>query len=205
MFADKWIENPNGASVISRMNVKPLIHLGLGLSIFVFLNFLYNYLRFGTPLDVSYYLIPGVLEEIWYREGIFDISYIPRHLKAMFWEFPLFLSVPPYVMPSWSGLAIWITTPAFIYALFAGIRNKLALGCWLSILPIALVLFMHGTWGFSQFGYRFAVDFYPFLYLLTVKGMGDRIRWHHRILIAIGILVNLCGVLWVNKFGWVRY
>ncbi|HWP92244.1 MAG TPA: hypothetical protein VNN20_08620 [Thermodesulfobacteriota bacterium] len=205
MFVDKWIENPNGAPVISRIKVKPLIHLGLGLSIFVFLNFLYNYLRFSTPLDVSYYLIPGVLEEIWYREGIFDISYIPRHLKAMFWEFPIFLSAPPYVMPSWSGLAIWITTPAFIYALFAGIRNRLALGCWLSIIPIALVLFMHGTWGFSQFGYRFAVDFYPFLYLLTVKGMGDRIRWHHRILITLGVLVNLCGVLWVNKFGWVRY
>ena len=102
-------------------------------------------------------------------------------------------------------MAIWITTPAFIYSFFAGIRNRLAIGCWLSIILIALLNFCHGTLGFSQFGYRFAMDFYPFLFLLTVKGIGPDIRWYHKILIIIGILVNLWGVLWIYKFGWVSY
>ena len=59
----------------------------------------------------------------------------------------------------------------------------------------------HGTWGFTQFRYRFAVDFYPFLFLLTVKGIGNEIKWHHKILIIIGILVNLWGVLIIQRFG----
>jgi hypothetical protein len=49
------------------------------------------------------------------------------------------------------------------------------------------------------------MDFYPFLFLLTVKGIGDEIRWDHKVLIVAGILINLWGVLWINKFGWVGY
>jgi hypothetical protein len=205
MFRDKWLKGSRESSILDRVDLRPILYLGLGVGIFVVLNFIYNFLRFDTPLDVAYYLKPGIFDEPWYKKGIFDVTYIPRHLRLMFAGFPIFLSTPPYVMPSWGGMAIWITTPAFIYALLAGIRNKLAIGCWISILPIAIVEFMHGTTGFSQFGYRFAMDFYPFLFLLTVKGIGDRIRWHHKVLITIGVLVNLWGVLCINKFGWIRW
>ncbi|MBW1769222.1 MAG: hypothetical protein JRJ65_19525 [Deltaproteobacteria bacterium] len=116
---------------------------------------------------------------------------------------PRFIKEVPYITPSWNGMAIWLTTPAFIYAFFAGIKNRLAIGCWITIILIAFVDFCHGTWGFAQFGYRYAVDFYPFLFILTIKGIGDEIKWHHKILIILGIIVNLWGVLWIHKFGWV--
>jgi len=183
--------------------MKPVFYLFLGVTIFVLLNFLYNYLRFDTIEDVSYYLMQNVLNEPWYRKGYLDITYIPRHLEVLFWGFPKIIPERPYVVPSWNGMAIWITTPAFAYAFLAGIRNRLAIGCWISIVLIALADFMHGTWGFSQFGYRYAVDFYPFLFLLTVLGIGANIKWHQKLLITIGILVNLWGVLWIYKFGWV--
>ena len=205
MYLDEWYRSDSTKSIIRRINLKSLIFLGLGAGIFVIFNMVYNYVRFDTPFDISYYLIPGILDEAWYREGIFDLSYIPRHLKIIFGRLPNFSNEFPYITPSWNGLAIWITTPAFIYAFFAGIRNRIAVGCWLSIALIAFVDFCHGTWGFSQFGYRFAMDFYPFLFLLTVKGIGDRLRWHHVVLIVTGILVNLWGVLWIYKFGWVGY
>jgi len=205
MYSDKWLNGCGDSSILKRLSFKPLLYLGFGAGIFVALNFVYNFLRFGTPLDVGYYSFPGILQEPWYQKGIFDITYIPRHLKVIFWGFPKIISEPPYIMPSWNGMAIWITTPAFIYALFAGIRSRLVLGCWISIVLIAFLDFMHGGWGFTQFGYRYALDFYPFLFLLTVKGIGDGIKWHHKLLIIIGILVNLWGVLWINKFGWVGY
>jgi len=203
MFSDKWLNNSREKNFFNSINPKPLLHLSLGVGIFVALNCIYNFLRFGTPLDVSYYLIPGILQEPWYQKGIFDVTYIPRHLKVIFWGFPEIIPEFPYVIPLHSGMAIWITTPAFIYVLFAGIRNRLAIGCWLSILLIAMAEMTHGTWGFNQFGYRYAVDFYPFLFLLTVKGIGDKIKWHHMLLISIGVIVNLWGVCWwFNKFGW---
>ncbi|MFI5322157.1 MAG: hypothetical protein ACHQ6U_01200 [Thermodesulfobacteriota bacterium] len=205
MYSGERITEEENRSIFKRINVKPVLWLGAGAGIFILLNAIYNLLRFNTPFDISYYLIPGILDEPWYRSGIFDITYIPRHLKVIFAGFPRFTDEFPYVTPSWNGMAIWITTPAFLYSFFAGIRNRLAIGCWLSIILIAYVSFCHGTWGFAQFGYRFAMDFYPFLFLLTVKGIGNGLRWHHKVLIIISIFVNLWGVLCINKFGWVGY
>ena len=189
-------------NIITRINLRFIFLLGLGLAIFIILNGLYNYARFETPFDVSYYLIPDVIDDYNFKYGIFDPRYIPRHLNIIFLKLPEYIDQFPYLIPSYNGLAIWITTPAFIYAFWAGIRNKLTLACWISISLIALVNFSHGTWGFTQFGYRFAVDFYPFLFLLTVKGIGDEIKWHHIVLITAGILVNLWGVLTIQKFQW---
>ena len=202
MDSDKYLKQEENRGFYNRLELSPVIWLGAGAGIFILLNIGYNLVRFHTPFDVSYYLIPGVLQEPYYQKGIFDIMYIPRHLKVFFAGFPKIIDEFPYVTFSWSGMAIWITTPAFVYSFFAGIKNRLAIGCWLSIIFIALINFCHGTWGFSQFGYRFAMDFYPFLFLLTVKGIGPDIRWHHKVLIIIGILVNLWGMLWIYKFGY---
>ena len=199
---DRWYNKLNTRSLLKTINIRFLFFLGSGIAVFIILNAFYNFARFGTPFDISYYLIPDIFEEPWYQKGIFDITYIPRHINIIFLKFPVLLEEYPYIIPSWNGLAIWITTPAFIYAFRAGIKNKLSLGCWLSIILIALVNFSHGTWGFAQFGYRFAVDFYPFLFLLTVRGIGDEIKWHHKLLILVGIFVNLWGVLMVQEFGW---
>jgi hypothetical protein len=205
MFSDKWLKKSVETPILKWVNPKPLLYLGFGVGIFVALNFLYNFMRFGTPLDISYYLKPGIFEEPIYKKGIFDITYLPRHLRVIFAGLPIFILKSPYVIPSWKGMSIWLTTPAFVYALFAGIRNRLAFACWSAIIPVALLDFTHGGTGWNQFGYRYAVDFYPFLFLLTVKSMEeDGIRWHHKILISIGVLVNLWGVLWINKFGWVE-
>lgn len=205
MYLDEWYKRNGANNILKRIKIKPLFFLGLGVGIFVVLNALYNIVRFNTPFDASYYLMAGIFDEPHYQEGYFNISYIPRHLKVIFAGMPRFIKEVPYITPSWNGMAIWLTTPAFIYAFFAGIKNRLAIGCWITIILIAFVDFCHGTWGFAQFGYRYAVDFYPFLFLLTIKGIGDAIKWHHKILIILGIIVNLWGVLWIHKFGWVEF
>lgn len=199
---ERWYKPFSLRNIVRVVNIRFLFFLGLGVGLFVVLNALYNFARFGTPFDISYYLIPGIFEEALYQKGIFDITYIPRGLNAIFLRLPELIQEAPYIIPNENGLAIWITTPAFIYAFRAGIKNKLSLGCWVSIILIALVNFSHGTWGFAQFGYRFAVDFYPFLFLLTVRGIGNDIKWHHKVLILLSIVVNLWGVLIVHEYGW---
>lgn len=189
--------------------LKKYFHLGLGMVPFVAFNFYYNFIRFGTILDQAYFILPRVLNELdrpWFSKGVANIAYIPNNLQAMFWSFPKILKVPPYIQPSWASLSIWITTPAFIYSLFAPIKEKLTWFLWLAILLIFFVVASHGGTGWAQFGYRFAVDFYPFLTLLTLKAVAKTgLRFHHWLLLCIGIIVNLWGVLWINKFGWVSF
>ena len=207
MTSDQWINKDQAAGLFKRINLKPLLLIGLGVGIFVLLNFLYNYIRFDTIANVAYTL--QAKEEPWfYPKGLFHISYIPKHLWVFFLKAPLFSLNSPYVIPSLEGMSILITTPAVIYAVFAGIRKKTALSCWTAIIPVALVSFTHGGYGWIQFGYRFAVDFYPFLLILITMGMNSflkensDLRWHQKLLIIISILVNSWGILWINKFGW---
>ena len=43
----------------------------------------YNAVRFGSPLENGYSLIPGLLDKAQYSEGFFSLSYVPRQLAAM--------------------------------------------------------------------------------------------------------------------------
>jgi hypothetical protein len=108
-------------------------------------------------------------------------------------------SAPPYVQFPMSGMAIWFTTPAFLFALRSKLKDKVTLCAWLGILCIAAVIFTNAATGWG-FGYRYAVDFYPFLFLLTVRGMGGNLKWYHKLLIILGIVVNLVGVVAINLF-----
>jgi len=181
-------------------------HLAIGVLPFIGFNAIYNYLRFGVLWDKGYFLIPGILDEPWFSKGILSPIYIVDHLKLLFWSFPKFFKYPPYIQPSWAGMAIWLTTPAFIFALLSRWKQAVVKLSWLSILLIFLVIGIHGGTGFAQFGYRFAVDFYPFLIFLTIKGVTRTgLKKIHWILLILGVLVNLWGVTWINKFGWVSY
>ena len=181
-----------------------IILLLLGLAIPAGMNALYNYLRYSTLFDVGYFLIPGVLEEPWYRYGIFDVRYIPRHLYAILLQGPLLLDDFPYFKPSWMGLGLFFTTPAFFY-IFKGSWKKISKFAAITVLCILPPLISHGTVGFAQFGYRFSLDFVPFLMLLVAKGMKEELGWCEKGLIAISILINMWGVISINMFGFVSY
>lgn len=190
----------------NNLSVKRVVLFAIPLIVFVLLYFTYNFIRFGDPLQNGYTLIPGILKEPWFNKGQFSIQYIPNHLYLMFLKLPIITKDFPFIKPSWAGLAIWITTPAFIYALGAHLKDKINILSWISILSIGLINFSYGSTGFSQFGYRYAVDFYPFLILLTIRSVSRTgLKWHHWLLLFISIIVNLWGVLWINRFGWVSF
>lgn len=281
MFSDQWLPQSHEKTLPRRIDIKPILQFGSGVGIFLVLSFIVNYLEFDTPLPASrhYYFDQWSPRPSILAEGLFDITYIPRHLPSFFRNLPIFQSEAPYVLPSWSGMAIWATTPPFVYALFAGFktkssqalrlalllfgvivalvfargmpglvnrfsrdfpeglnfpytleylpfillvalavtagfrsRDRLVLACWSAIIPIALV---HFTF-FSpppQFGYQYALDYYPFLFLLTWAAIGDKMKWHHMLLIVMAIIINLWAVLWIYQFDrneflglqWVRW
>lgn len=190
----------------NNLTKKNILNYVIPVGILMILYGFYNKVRFDSFFQTGYSLIPGVLDEPWYSKGIFHLSYIKNNLKVMFTSLPIFKSEFPYIIPSWAGLSILITTPAFIYLFLAKIKEKENLFAWISLLLVALVTFSHGGTGFTQFGYRYAVDFYPFIFLLVINSLKNKkLVYHHWILLIISIIVNLWGVLWINKFGWVDF
>ena len=85
-------------------------------------------------------------------------------------------------------------------ALWFSRRDKFALACWAAIISTALMLFTFAGTGFAQFGYRFSLDYMPFLFLLTAHTIGKDMKWYHKLLIGLSVLANLWGVLWLYHF-----
>lgn len=106
-----------------------------------------------------------------------------------------------HLLPFWAMIGVSI-----LYAF----RNsdRLVLACWAAIIPTALVIFSFAATGWAQFGYRYALDFTPFLWLLAAHVIGDRVRWYVWPLIALAFAMSLMGVLWhyhlqpEHTWGW---
>lgn len=182
---------------LKNINFRNLLLLGGGAGIAVIFNSTYNFLRFGVINDISYQLLP-VFNEPWYKYGLFNIRYIPIHLTEAFTALPKFSPNPPFIIPSLFVMAIWFTTPAFILAFFAKYKTRIACASLASLVAISIPELAHGSNGFSQFGYRFLMDFYPFLLILTVSGMVGRAKLLSILLIILSILINQWGVIMIS-------
>ena len=57
--------------------------------------------RFGSPFDFGLARLPGVLDEPWYRHGIFSVYAIPANAWQMLLEPWHRIARPPYFLPEW--------------------------------------------------------------------------------------------------------
>jgi hypothetical protein len=98
-----------------------------------------------------------------------------------------------HLLPFWTMIGVSV--------LFA-FRNadRLVLACWAAIIPTAIVIFSFAATGWAQFGYRYALDFTPFLWLLVAHVVGDRIRWYVWPLLIAAFLMSAMGVFWHYQF-----
>jgi hypothetical protein len=186
-------------SIKIRQALPSLAKLAVGAGVFVLLNFAYNYVRFGTPLDAGYWMIPGIQNEPWFSKGLFSFSYISDNLVPFFAGLPTITLDPFAIIFPLTGTAIWLTTPAFVFTLKSKLRDVVTISCWIAVFAIAFVIFTKGLSGWG-FGYRYALDFYPFLFVLTLKGFRQKLRWYHKALIIAGVVVNLVGTVAVNQY-----
>ncbi len=100
------------------------------------------------------------------------------------------------------GMQLWPFWIMITVAIGFSIRNRdrIVIACWAAIIPTAFAIFNFAATGWAQFGYRYGLDFTPFLWLLVAKLIGDNLKWWHVVLISIAIMVNLGGVLFIYQF-----
>ncbi len=165
----------------------------------------YNLARFGTPLEFGYGLIPGVLEEPWYAQGILAIDYVPRHLHLIFMRGFDYVDQAPWFRPNWNGTSLLLTTPILLWLVKVRGAVPLAGWAWLAVGLGLLPDLLHGAPGFAQFGYRYVLDVLPVVLLMLGWVFRDRISIEARAAILIGIAVNAYGVWAVTVLGFVSY
>ena len=102
-----------------------------------------------------------------------------------------------------TGLHLLPFAVAIVAALIAAFlaRDRLVLAAWAATLIIALSNATFAATGYAQFGYRYTLDYMPFMLLLIFIAVGRRVQWYEALLIGAGVLVNLWGVLWIFQFA----
>jgi hypothetical protein len=185
--------------------VRRFVLFGVGMAIPVGLYLLYNVARWGTIVDESYVLIPGVLQDpIYAKHGILSIFYIPRHIYAIFLRSWNFVDDPPFFQPSWWGLSIFLTTPLFAWLGKARLRDPRVVWAAISIALGLVPIVTHGNVGISQFGYRFSLDVQPMMFVILATVFE---RGMSRLAMAVAVVsIAICAyAIWAISIGFVAY
>jgi hypothetical protein len=152
----------------------------------------YNYARFGDPLELGYryMLIEKLLAGPLDKYGQFSLAHLGSNLYWSLVALPKLSPKSPFVLINPWGLSIFISTPALLFIFFAPWREKLAQACLLGAVCVAIPSLLYYTTGYMQFGYRFILDYIPFLMVLVALGMRGRLTKPALILIWVSIAMG---------------
>lgn len=190
-------------------NPYPSILFLLGLSLPLLFQLYYNFARFGNPLESGYIYVyrdyirgvPYSIYRSWVPEdfphfGMFDLRNIPLHLYTLFILPPKPVSHFPFLEFSPYGLSLFFTTPILFYTFKADRKEPFVRAAWLAVVLIAIPILLHFTQGWVQFGYRFLLDFMPFLMMLLAKGLKGKLTKFRIFLLIFSIVINTLGVFY---------
>jgi hypothetical protein len=155
----------------------------------------YNWLRFGSLLEtgygISYLVEPALVADR--SAGIFSLVHVPENLR-------LFLVAPPNLAGFWPvasrwGMSMFLVSPALLLSAKAGLGGVETRLLWVAALLVAVPVFLYYGGGFVQYGFRYSLDFTPFLVALMAIGCRHDIGRVGKTLIAASVVSVSYGVL----------
>jgi 4-amino-4-deoxy-L-arabinose transferase-like glycosyltransferase len=158
----------------------------------------YNFLRFQNILEFGYTLQVLHNEPAANRGyGLWGFIHFPANLYYLFFKGPDGVFLPdtkvltyPYLKADIWGMSIFFTSPIFLWALKARWKE---LAVRLSALTCCLMLFVllgyYGI-GVGQYGYRYALDFYPYLFLLIAYASRPQFSLSMKIVTLASFIFN---------------
>ena len=188
-----------------------------GLAPFVLLFFLYNEVRFGNLLETGlgdlYDKYDGQVYTVYLerfpggdRFAEFDWRNIPLHLYTIFLQPPTFTNDGTLFQPSPYGMSAVLTSSPFVYAFLVRNHRVLRNASWIVIPIVALPTLLYYSQGWVQFGYRYLMDYLPFLMILTALGFEDnQSRTSLRVkvvLVILSVAIGFWGRYWGTRLGW---
>jgi hypothetical protein len=156
----------------------------------------YNLYRFGRLGEFGHaFLYNNRVNADIDRYGLFDFVYLQRNLQAAFFKLPEVSFEPLRLGYDPHGLSLLLTLPLLVFLVIPKKTPRLHLPLWLTVAVCALPGLFYQNTGYMQFGFRFSLDYTPYLLLLFAIG-GWSLR-HRAVMAAVvlGILVNFWGAV----------
>ena len=186
-----WAQLRAEPRAAARALARPLLGFAIPIVLIAIAAMIYNHARFDQPTEFGHAYLDVRQQAQIEAHGLFSYGYLARNLAVAFTLLPE-LSDRTGFQVSGHGLALWVTTPVFLFLLWPRARPPIHLALWLTVALVAIPTFFYQNSGWVQFGYRFSLDYTVFLILLVAVG-GRPLGRLARVLIDVGIAVNLFG------------
>jgi hypothetical protein len=161
----------------------------------------YNYARFGkfTETGYNYQTSSNQIYNMSRVPGIFSPVHIPGNLYFFLFKGPdvirsddvTYILKPPYFRVSEWGLGLFFTSPIFLYLLLVRKHEPYVLSAGITVLAMLIPITTYFVSGIWQYGYRYGLDFYPFLFLLLFPVFRQGIPILGKVLITCSIIFTL--------------
>lgn len=189
---------PRRAPLVQRYDVRRLLKLlvlfALPLLAMVALSLWYNAARFDSVFEPGYRYLNVVWAKRIAKWGLFDYHYLARNLGVMLTSLPWLPAQGGALQINGHGLALWVTTPMYLWLLVARRWSALSRAVLLCAALVALPTLFYQNTGWVQFGYRFSNDYAPLLFVLLAL-VGPPLRGAFMLASAFAVVVNFFGAL----------
>ena len=138
------------------------------------------------------------------RWGLFSYHYLARNLGIVTSSLPFMLKQAPWFQINSHGLALWFTTPIYLYLFWPKKKSAVLRNIVIGTVPVVVMLLLYQNSGWLQFGYRFSNDYAVFLFAMLAMG-GRRFGLPFWALAAWGIAVNTFGALTFDRGGFQQF
>ncbi|MCP3101946.1 hypothetical protein LZ198_24060 [Myxococcus sp. K15C18031901] len=156
----------------------------------------YNVYRFGRPGEFGHaFLYNNRVNVDIDRWGLFHWEYLGRNLQAAFLKLPSLSGSPLKLGYDPHGLTLLLTLPLLVFLVAPKLRPRLHWPLWLTVAICALPGLFYQNTGYMQFGFRFSLDYTPYLLLLFAVGGWSLRNRAVMVAIALGVLVNFWGAV----------
>jgi hypothetical protein len=162
-----------------------------------------NEARFEDPFEFGHEYLQIRWRPRIERWGLFNYHYFAKNLAVYVAALPWLTAASPYVMVSGHGLALWLTTPNLLVALWPKRVSSTTVALFVSAGAVALVNLCYQNSGWVQFGYRFALDYMVMLFALLALS-GRRFGAGFYLAMAFAIVVNTFGAITFDR-AWQFY
>ncbi len=178
--------------------VKDVLVFSAPMAALIGVAFWHNYARFGDPLEFGHSFLQIRWRPRIEKWGLFHYHYLAKNLAIFLASLPWLLPKFPYVKVSEHGLALWFTTPNLLWVLWPKRVTGTIVALWCAIIPVLVLNLCYQNSGWVQFGYRFALDYMPLLFLLLALG-GRRFGGAFVAAAVFAVVVNTFGAITFDR------
>jgi hypothetical protein len=165
----------------------------------------YNYARFESLGEFGHTFLQNGTRPSIREHGLMSWWFLKNNLAAAITNPPVFDSFPPFIHVTRHGLSIFFCTPALLWILWPKSWSAFARNVVVAMLVVSVPDLFYQNTGWAQFGYRFALDFMPYMFVLLAVGMRSLSARAWWVAFGLSIAMNVLGAVTFDRMGMFYY